>query len=201
MRWVILLVTGALLIAGGQATLTARPASEDGEVRLYGPDFKVAGLIFTVPSRWMSEPAESPARAGQWRVPALHGLDGQEGQAVVLYFGPGKGVGGSTKENIEAWSATMVDAAGHPVQAKVETHQTGGFKITIVSVFGTYNQPAPLPGIPPALRPDYGLLGAIIEGPQGNVYWRFTGPEPLITADIPLFEKIVDSVKPQETSP
>jgi hypothetical protein len=44
------------------------------------------------------------------------------------------------------------------------------------------------------------LLGAIIEGPQGSVYWRFTGPGPLITADAAFFNKIVDSVKPQETS-
>jgi hypothetical protein len=41
-------------------------------------------------------------------------------------------------------------------------------------------------------------LGAVIESPQGNIYWRFTGPEPLITADLPLFNKIIDSVKPQK---
>jgi hypothetical protein len=198
MRWVILWVTGALFIAGGQATLHGRPASRDGDVSLYGPVVKVAGLQFTVPSRWVSEPAANPARAGQWRIPALHGLEGEEGQAVVLYFG--KGIGGSTKENIGAWTATMVDAEGHPDQSTVTTRQTDGFKITVVTVFGTYSEAAPLPGIPPASRPGYGLLGAIIEGPQGSVCWRFTGPEPLITADAIIFNKIVDSVKPQETT-
>lgn len=196
MRWVILWAAGVLLIAVGQVTLEARPASWDGDVSLSGPEIKVAGLQFTVPSKWTPEPASTPARVGQWRVPALHGIEGQEGEAAVLYFG--QGVGGNTKENIEAWSASLVDAEGHPVPATVTTHQGGGFKITVVSIFGTYSEPAPVPGIPPALRPGYGLLGAIIEGPLGNVYWRFTGPEPLATADLALFNKMVDSVKPQE---
>ena len=38
----------------------------------------------------------------------------------------------------------------------------------------------------------------VIEGPTGNIYWRFTGPEPLITANLPLFNKVIDSVKPQD---
>jgi len=199
MRWVILSVTGVLLIAGGQVMPDARAASRDAEVSLYGPEIKVAGLQFTVPSKWVSEPAATPVRAGQWRIPALHDVEGQEGQAAVLYFG--QGIGGSTKENIDAWSASLVDAEGHPVPATVKTHQTGGLKITVVTVFGTYSEPAPLPGIPPASRPGYGLLGAVVEGPQGNIYWRFIGPEPLVTADLALFNKIVDSVKPLENQP
>ena len=59
-------------------------------------------------------------------------------------------------------------------------------------------KPRSLPGVPPVPKPNYGLLGAVIENPQGNLYWRFTGPEPLITASIPLFNKIIDSVKPQD---
>jgi hypothetical protein len=88
MRWVLLPVTGVLLIAGGQVMPDARAASRDAEVSLYGPEIKVAGLQFTVPSKWVSEPAATPVRAGQWRIPALHDVEGQEGQAAVLYFAP-----------------------------------------------------------------------------------------------------------------
>ncbi len=192
MRWVILSVTGALFIAGGTVTLDARTE----EVSLYGPDFKVAGLKFTVPSRWLAETPANPVRAGQWLIPALHGLAGQDGQAAALYFGPG--AGGSAKENIEAWASSMVDATGRPANPTVTTHQAGSFKVTVVTIFGTYSDPAPLPGIPPASRPSYGLLGAIVEGPQGSIYWRFIGPDTLIAADVPLFTRILDSVKPQE---
>ena len=55
--------------------------------------------------------------------------------------------------------------------------------------------------MPPAIKSNYGLLGAVIENPQGNIYWRFTGPEPLITATLPLFNKVIDSVKPQDKLP
>ncbi len=65
-------------------------------------------------------------------------------------------------------------------------------------MFGTYSEVIPLPGVPPLSKSNYGLFGAVIETPQGNLYWRCTGPEPLITANLPLFNKIIDSVKPQD---
>jgi len=192
----MLCVTGAVLIAGGQAVRAAHPVSRDADVSLYGSTFKVGGLQFTVPSKWQGEPVESPARAGQWRVPPLHGEEGEGGEVVVFYFGPG--IGGSAKENIEAWIGTMFNVDGQPAAAKENQHETGGFKISQVVIFGTYNQVISLPGIPPLAKPNYGLLGAVIENPQGSVYWRFTGPESLITADLPLFNKIIDSVKLQD---
>jgi hypothetical protein len=194
MRWVILCITGVFLLAGPQLTRAARASWRDDDVYLGGPAFNVGGYKFTVPARWQSEPVASPARAGQWQIPPLHGMDGQEGEAVAFYFGPG--LGGDAKQNIEAWIGTMFNAEGQPAAAEQKHHETGGLKISQVVIFGTYNQVVPVPGIPPVAKPNYGLLGAVIESPQGNIYWRFTGPEPLITADLPLFNKIIDSVKP-----
>jgi len=188
MLWVIC----AILIAGSQALHAAR----DSDVSLYGPTFQVGGLKFTVPSRWQSEPVENSSRAGQWRVPLSHGQEGEGGEIVAFYFGPG--IGGTVKENVEAWIGTMFNAEGHPAAAEVKHHETAGFKISQVVLFGTYNQVISMSGIPPQPKPNYGLLGAVIESPKGNVYWRFTGPEPLITANLPLFNKIIDSVKPQD---
>jgi hypothetical protein len=167
--------------------------SRDADVSLYGPIFPVGDLKFTIPSKWKIVPVESPSRGGQWRVPPLHG-DGDGGEVVAFYFGPG--VGGTAKDNLESWIGTMFNAEGNPAAAEIKHHVTGGFKISQVVVFGTYNQVISLPGVPPAHQANYGLLGAVIENPQGNIYWRFTGPEALITATLPLFKKIVDSVKP-----
>ncbi|HEY0257548.1 MAG TPA: hypothetical protein VGC39_08905, partial [Candidatus Methylacidiphilales bacterium] len=115
---------------------------------------------------------------------------------IVHYLG--QGVGGTTKENIEAWIGTMFNAEGHPTAAEVKHHETNGLKIFQIVIFGTYNQVISMPGIPPQPKPNYGLLGAVIETPQGNIYWRMTGPEPLITANLPFFNKVIDSVKPQD---
>jgi hypothetical protein len=186
MLWAI----AAMFVAGGEVMLTTH--AED--VPLNGHSFPVGDLEFTIPSKWRIEPVESPARGGQWRVPPLHG-EGEGGEVVVFYFGPG--VGGTAKENIEAWIGTMFNAEGHPAAAEVKHHKTGGLTISQVVIFGTYNQVVSLPGVPPVLKSNYGLLGAVIENPQGNIYWRFTGPEPLITANLPLFNKVIDSVRPQ----
>jgi len=195
MRRVILWITAAMFITGGMVILAARPPGRDGEVSLYGPSFPVGDLKFTIPSKWQIEPVESPARGGQWRVPPLRD-GGEGGEVVVFYFGPG--IGDSATENIEAWIGTMFNAEGHPAAAEKKHHDIGGIKISQVVIFGTYNQVVSLPGIPPVHKTNYGLLGAVIENPQGNIYWRFTGPEPLITANLPLFNKVIDSVKPQE---
>lgn len=182
-----------MFLAGGAIGSTARASSREEDVSLYGPSFPVGDLKFTIPSKWKIEMVESPARGGQWLVPPLHGA-GEGGEVVAFYFGPG--VGGSAKENIEAWIGTMFNAAGNPAAAEVKHHETGSFKISQVVIFGTYNQVVSLPGVPPVPKPNYGLLGAVIENPQGNIYWRFTGPEALITANLPLFDKVIDSVKP-----
>jgi len=187
-------ITGAMFIAGAVVILAAHAAARDAEVSLYGPSFRVGNLKFTIPSRWKIEPVESPARGGQWRVPPLHG-EGDGGEVVVFYFG--KGIGGSAKENIDAWVGTMFNAEGHPAAAERKQHETGGLKISQVVMFGAYNQIVSLPGVPPETKSNYGLLGAVIENPQGNIYWRFTGPEALITANLPLFNKVIDSVRPQ----
>jgi hypothetical protein len=195
MRRVMLWMLAAMFGAGEVIGLAARPAAHDSDVSLNGPTFPVGDLKFTIPAKWQIEMVESPARGGQWRVPPLH-ADGEGGEVVAFYFGPG--VGGSAKENIEAWIGTMFNAAGHPAAAEIKHHETGGLKISQVVIFGTYNQVVSLPGVPPETKSNYGLLGAVIENPRGTIYWRFTGPEPLITANLPLFNKVIDSVRTQD---
>ncbi len=200
MRRVLLWITATMIIAAGASFPLVHAAPHDADVSLSGPSFPVGNLKFTIPSRWQIEMVESPARGGQWHVPPLH-PDSEGGEVVAFYFGPGsdgKPVGGTAKENIEAWIGTMFNAEGHPAAAEIKHHDIAEFKISQVVIFGTYNQVISLPGVPPVLKSNYGLLGAVIENPQGNIYWRFTGPEPLITASLPLFNKILDSVKPQD---
>ena len=173
----------------------AHAPSHDNDVYLAGPAFKVAGLQFTIPSRWQVVPADNPVRVGQWQIPAPHS-DGLGGEAVAYFFGA-KG-GGSAKENIDGWINTMSNAEGHPASAEVTSRTAGGLKISQVVIYGTYNQPIPLPGVPPRAMPNFALVGVVVESPQGSIYWRFTGPDALVKADLPLFTKIIDTLKPQE---
>jgi hypothetical protein len=173
------------------ASASAKPDVRETRAALDGPSFPVGNLSFTLPARWQIEPVEGPARGGQWRVPPLHGQS-DAGEVVAYFFGPG--AGGSAEENIEAWIGTMFAPDGHPADKQWQ-HQTGGFKVSQVVIFGTYDEAVASPGIPPVARPNYVLLGTVIENPAGNIYWRFTGPETLVTATLPLFNKMIDSVK------
>ncbi len=173
----------------------AHPEPRDPEVSLYGPIFKVGGLQFTVPSKWVVEPTTSDARAGQWHIPLPRGQEGEGGEVVVYYFG--QGIGGSARENIDAWAATMSKSEDRTATPDLKNRVANGFKVSQVTIFGTYNQPVPLSGVPPQPKPDYGFFGAVVENSAGNIYWRITGPETLVTANLPLFNKIIDSVKPE----
>ena len=184
---------GLAAIAG----LHAAPALQKSNVELSGPSFPVGNLAFTVPSRWQIEAVDGPARGGQWRIPPLNGK-GEAGEVVAYFFGPG--AGGSAEENIEAWIGTMFSADGHPADKQWQ-YKAGGFKVSQVVIFGTYNQVVASPGIPPLRHPNYVLLGTVIENPAGNIYWRFTGPETLVTAALPLFTKMIESVKVQGAHP
>jgi hypothetical protein len=198
MRRYCFLAAAVIFLSGGAAISPAPAAPKDTDVTLAGPSFPVGDLKFTIPAKWKIQMVDSPARGGQWLVPPLKDK-GEGGEVVAFYFGPG--VGGSSKENIEAWIGTMFNAEGHPAAAEIKHHDIGGLHISQVVIFGTYNQVISLPGVPPVPKSNYGLLGAVIENPQGNIYWRFTGPEPLITATLPLFNKVIDSVKPQDKTP
>ena len=84
-----------MIFTGVMTGLEARPVSSSPEVSLAGPSFPVGTLKFTIPAKWKIEMVESPARGGQWRVPPLR-PDGEGGEVVAFYFGPG--IGGSPKE-------------------------------------------------------------------------------------------------------
>ena len=183
------------LLAATMMQVAARShrATRDDDLSLGGPLFKVSGLQFNLPDRWTSETGETLARVAQWRISPPRGQTGEGGMVVCFYFGPGNG--GTVKENIDDWIGSIFNADGHPAAAEVKHRQANGVNISQVVVFGTYNQPVSIPGIPPISKPDYGLIGTVLENPQGNVFWRFTGPEPLITANLPLFNKMINSVK------
>jgi hypothetical protein len=197
MRRDLLLAAAVIFAAGGGICSRVQAAPHDSDVTLSGPSFPVGDLKFTIPAKWKIEMVESPARGGQWRVPPLR-PDGEGGEVVAFYFGPG--IGGSAKENIEAWIGTMFSAGGHPADKQWQ-YKAGGFKVSQVVIFGTYSQVVASPGIPPLHHPNYVLLGTVLENPAGNIYWRFTGPEALVTAALPLFNKMIDSVKIQGARP
>ncbi len=189
-------VLGATFLMAGALLAAGRPH------HAFSDDFttwKVGGLGFLVPDRWEKEPVEGPARVAQWRIAAPHGQPGEAMEVVVFFFGPG--IGGGVKENINAWAGLLQGSDGHPPEADPHTHTVAGHPVTEVLLSGTYAQASSQPGIPPTLKPAYSLLGAVVENPAGNIYWRVTGPAAEIAALEPIFTRILDSLQPQADKP
>ncbi len=153
----------------------------------------VCGLSFVVPKTWVDAKPLNPVRARQWTVPALKS-GGAPGEVVIFFFGAGQG--GDTKSNIDRWLTNVTAPDGSPAQSDITMRSVNGFKITQLLVFGTYTNPmAATPGMPATPKPGFGLIGAVIERPEGSFFFRFTGPEALIKSQLVPFTKFLDSVK------
>jgi hypothetical protein len=174
-----------------------------------GVSFLLAGALLGVgrPHRaasddfdtWQKEPPGGSARAAQWRIAPSRGQAGEGAKIVVFFFGPG--LGGSAKENIDAWAGLMAGSDGRPATADPQNLNVAGHKITQVMLSGSYAEPSSVPGIPPTVKPNYSLVGAVVENPGGNIYWQVTGPAAQVAALAPVLGKVLNSLKPQEGKP
>lgn len=154
-----------------------------------------AGLRWTTPVNWKAE-AQRPMRLATYTIPHAAG-DREDGECGVYYFGQGQG--GSVDANLDRWVGQFVQADGKPSKAaaKIEKRTLHGLKVTTVDVSGAYTGmggPMAQGGAP---KPGYRLLGAIIEGPQGSVFFKFTGPAKTVGQNQAAFEKLLESLSAQ----
>jgi hypothetical protein len=135
-------------------------------------------------------------RLATYQVPAATG-DQAGGECAVYYFGQGQG--GSVEANIDRWIGQFQQPNGKPSKdaAKVDKRTIKGLKVTTVDVSGAYTgMGGPrAPAGPP--KQSYRLLGAIVEGPQGSIFFKFTGPAKTVGENQDSFEKMIFSLKIQ----
>jgi hypothetical protein len=134
-------------------------------------------------------------RAATYLVPASSG-DKDNGECGVYYFGQGQG--GSVQANLDRWIGQFLQADGKPSPkaAKTSSETVHGLKVTTVDVSGAYTgMGGPMAGAGPA-KPGYRLLGAIAEGPQGSLFFKFTGPAKTVAANQAAFHKMIQSLQP-----
>lgn len=140
------------------------------------------GLQWTPPAAWKAQ-GSRPMRLNTYSV-------GDEAECGVYYFGPGQG--GSVQANLDRW----IGQFQHPPQpAKIQHLTIHGMKVTTVDVSGAYTGmggPMASGGAP---KPGFRLLGAIAEGPEGSVFFKFTGPVKIVSTQAAAFDKMVQSLQ------
>jgi len=133
-------------------------------------------------------------RAATYQVPSAAG-DPEGGECAVFYFGPGQG--GGVQANIDRWIAQFEQPDGKPSadRAKHGRETIGGLSVTKIDLSGTFLGGGPAMGAGSAKKPGYRLLGAIVEAPEGPVFFKLTGPSNTVRSAEKEFEGMLASLK------
>jgi hypothetical protein len=170
----------AAVLALGAASALAAPPPKGGRTD------SAAGVEWRVPSDW-SAGAGSSMRVATYAVPAARGVEA--GECAVFFFGPGQG--GSVDANVERW-AKQFEGAPRPQRS---SSTVAGMGVTRVQLAGAYLAPGGPMMQSTGKKTGYRLLGAIVETPQGNVFFKLTGPAATVGAAQADFEALVASLR------
>jgi len=184
MRTAILLVSALAMLAtgcsGDKGAGSAKPGAMPGAgaAALDGKPLAIAGVTFTPPGSWKDLGA-SGMRAGSYVYGPVKG-DADSATVAVFYFG--QGGGGGVAANIDRWIGQMsIPGGGDAAAAARRADLTvDGMSVHHVEVAGTYNGAAmggAMMGGGGEGRPGYFMSAVVLEAPQGNLFFKLTGPE------------------------
>jgi len=146
-----------------------------------------AGVHWTMPPAWKAQ-AQRPMRLATYSV-------APDAECGVYFFGPGQG--GSVEANLDRWVSQFLQADGKPSKdaAKIAKQTIHGSAVTTVDVSGAYTGMGGPTAQPAPAMPGFRLLGAIVEGPQGSIFFKFTGPAKTMAANQAAFDKMLASLQ------
>ena len=153
----------------------------------------VAGLKWAAPSAWSSK-GSAPMRAATYVVPSAPG-DKESSECVVYFFGTGQG--GSVEANVDRWKSQFTQS-GKPAPAQIQKRMVHGLAVTTIDSSGDYSGMGGPLADKPSVASGFRLLGAILEGPGGNVFIKFAGPAKTVTANQRNFEQLLNSFEKEK---
>ena len=172
--WTALALAGFFEEAGAQ----------DGEKK----EFQVSEFTFKKPDSWRWETPRSSMRKAQLSVPGKKGEE--KGEAVFFYFGTGSS--GGKQQNIDRWLRQFQEPKER-LRHSVTSSKIGKTPVTFVRAEGTYLSGPPIGQ--KVAKQDFALLGAIVEGNQGFVFIKLTGPKTVVFAAESDFKTMITSAK------
>lgn len=198
-------ITGATLASAANAQPQANepggapkpPAAEPSKPANPDPHaapLTIAGVTVNVPSPFDKEELKPGGmRAAQYTVVKPDDMQAPENaELVFFYFGP-QGAG-NVESNIARWASQVTDDKGKPVEPALKVIDAKPLHITEAAFEGTYA--SGMPGAAKTPRPEFALIGAIIEGgPEGMVVVRLTGPANVVKANRPLWDAMLASAR------
>ncbi|MBD3257136.1 hypothetical protein GF377_01790 [candidate division GN15 bacterium] len=174
----VLLMIGGCSKNDEQASLAAANAEplEAASMELDGDAVTLAGVTFTPPSEWRDLGASGMRKADYTFGPV--GGDNDSASLAVYYFGPDNG--GGIDANIDRWigQMTMPDGGDPSEAATRKTYEVGGMTAHHVELSGIYNvSSGPMMSGATTPKDGYLMSAVVLEAPEGNVFFKLTGPE------------------------
>jgi len=135
---------------------------------------QAAGIAWTVPTGWEAGPARQ-MRVATYGIHAIAG-DPEDAECAVYFFGTGQG--GTVDANLKRWAGqfTLPDGQSAASSDKMETRTIAGLKVSTLTASGTYLGAGGMTSQEEVKKPNYRMRAAIIEAPQGLVFFKLTGP-------------------------
>jgi hypothetical protein len=179
----LLIAMSGLLVAGCSGDKGAGAAKAGGSLKgaggvaLDGKEVSIAGVTVRAPGVW-KDFGPSGMRAASYAYGPVRG-DADSATVAVFYFG--KQGGGAIEANFDRWLGQMArpDGADPRQAAKRADGTADGMPFHHMEVAGSYNGAAMGGGMGGGggARTGYFMSAAVLEGPEGSIFFKLTGPE------------------------
>ena len=169
-------------------------------VELGGTPISLAGITFTPPTVW-TDHGPSGMRKADYSFGPL-GDDTDSATVAAYYFGPTGG--GGIEANIDRWigQMTLPDGADPEGAIMREESMVEGMAVHTVQLPGTYNATmgGPMMGGQTTPKEGYFMSAVVLEAPEGNVFFKLTGPKETATAMNTAFQAMLARIKKGDAS-
>lgn len=173
-----------------EATRPAIAPRRQGAPTVSADTPELAGIAWSVhePLTWRTP--SSAMRNAEYFV----GEGAAEAVMTVFHF---PGMGGGIEENVARWTGQFQNSEGGPADAAVETKTIGGLEVTTIDTRGTFTNSMPMAG-QAGPQGNQRMLGAIVVGPNGPVFFKLIGPEASVGTAESAFGDLVESFRATE---
>lgn len=145
----------------------------------------LAGLRWEVNEPLVSRAPQSPMRNAEYAIA------GEAGEAVLAVF-HFPGMGGSIADNLSRWQGQFRNGDA-PAEAQNSEREIHGLTVHTLDVTGTFTDG--MRGGPP--QDDQRMLAAIVEGPEGPVFFKLVGPAATVASAEGAFEHLLATMENQ----
>ena len=187
----ITLVAGVILVqlvSRGQPGVSTAEETKTGiNNSATSSSTKIGDLLANVPDSWIGIRPSSSMRLMEFRL----GLVTDDATLAIF-----KNIGGSIDDNLERWSGQFGYLLSDS-EINIRTENINGMQVSIISIIGTYTNRMAF-SKPTQPKPNYRLLGAIVDTRDGLYYFKLTGPNTVITGKIEEFTRFIKSLRYDE---